>query len=61
LRSLIQEIDGNNFTNPTILRTTVSDVMCNHLVLIVPQEEYIRGVTEYSASVRNHAPGHCHL
>ncbi|KAJ7834022.1 hypothetical protein B0H14DRAFT_3142438 [Mycena olivaceomarginata] len=36
LRSLIQEIDGNNFTNPTILRTT---------------EEYIRGVTEYSASV----------
>jgi hypothetical protein len=27
LRSLIQEIDGNNFTNPTILRTTVSDVI----------------------------------
>jgi hypothetical protein len=61
LRSLIQEIDGNTFTKPTILRATVGDIIMHHLVLMVAQEEYIRGVTEYSASVRNRVPGHFHL
>lgn len=53
LSSVLQDIDGNGVLDEDILFATVSVPFYNRAMLISWQEEYIRGVSEYSGSVRN--------
>jgi hypothetical protein len=53
LTSVLDDLDGGNgFFNEDILFSMVSRIYsCDNAVLIVGQEEYIRGVAEYSGTV----------